>query len=257
MTYAMAVLLGLVQGVTEFLPISSSGHLALAGHLFGDAPQSLFFDILLHLATVVVVIGYFYKDFLHFWSRRPVVIVYLAIGIVPAGLVGLLFHDPIGALRESPVAVCCSLLVTAGALVAAERILVSPVPLPRMGVRRSLIIGMTQALAIVPGISRSGSTIAGGVLCGLSREDAIRFSFLLMVPAVLGAPLVELAREPEALASVAIGPGIVGFLVALVSGFAALRLLIIVTKQHKLLYFAAYCALVGVAGLVYFGILGG
>ncbi len=252
--YAWSAALGLLQGLTEFLPVSSSGHLALAGHLAGRAngqpPQSVAFDLLLHLATVLVVVQAFWHRFLALWRQQRMVIGYLVAGSLPAVVVGLLFRHEFKALRLEPRLVCAALLVTAVALFLADQVAVDRRALVRLGWAGSLLVGLCQALAIVPGISRSGATISGGLLCGLEREDAVTFSFLLMVPVLLGAPLVEAFDHPEAFARLPLGPSLVGFATALVSGAIALAVLVRAVRSRKLVYFAGYCAVAGIGGFI-------
>ncbi len=256
LSYLAAALLGLVQGLSEFLPISSSGHLALAERLGLGGALPLAFDVTVHVATLLVVVQAFWKDFLDFWRRDPIVVGYLVIGSIPAAFCGLLLKDCFDNLRHAPLAVSAALLLTAGVLVAAERIAPKAILLRRLGLGGSLIVGLAQALALTPGISRSGWTIAGGLLCGLEKDDAIKFSFLLMVPAVGGAAILTAVKDHEALLAIPFGPLLLGFTAALVSGFFALRILIAAVRGRRLSWFAAYLALVGLASLIGFGFLG-
>lgn len=259
--YGWAMFLGLVQGLTEFLPVSSSGHLALVEHFGKGRTENLAFDILLHLATVLVIIGAFWKDFVRFWRKERMVVGYLIVSSVPTAVIGMLAYRNLAALREAPLAVCAGLLVTAAVLWAAERARPTTVELQRLGIAGSLLVGLAQALAMTPGISRSGLTIGTGLMCGLKREDAISFGFLLGVPAILGAAafmaleIYQSGKGAEVLAALPPGPVLAGFLTAGLSGFVALRLLIGLVQKRKLTYFAAYCALLGIAGLVYFGLI--
>ncbi len=253
--YAWGLLLGLIQGLTEFLPVSSSGHLALAGHLGRNHPQNVALDLLLHLATMLVVAEAFWRDLLAYWRQQRIIIAYLAAGTIPAVIVGMLFRHELTALRDSPMMICTALIITAISLVIADRAKTSTGSLGQLGYFGSLVIGICQALAIVPGISRSGSTIAAGTLCGLQREDAVKFSFLLMVPVVFGASLLKLIKEPQSFAALTPGPCAVAFAATLVSGYFALKILMRLVRQQKLTYFAVYCAVIAIAGFVYFGII--
>jgi undecaprenyl-diphosphatase len=255
LSYAWAAILGLVQGLTEFMPVSSSGHLALAEHFMSGQPEDMAFDILLHVATAGVVLVAFGGDLWRFWCRKKVVLCYLLLGSVPVGIVGVLFRKKIELLREHPQLVCAALLVTALLLFIMEKAKESAVRMEEMGWKRALLVGFFQAIAIVPGISRSGSTISGGVLCGLEREDAVKFSFLLMVPAILGAALlkgIDIIKAGAPVAGFSFGAYGVGFGVACASGYVALRTLLHLVKTKKMIWFAAYCALVAIAGLIYF-----
>lgn len=252
--YGWAAVLGLIQGLTEFLPVSSSGHLALAEALGrGGAEESTAFIVLLHLATVFVVIAGFHKDIWGYAKNERVVLLWLVVASIPAAVVGLSLKDHLEALFHMPLVVSGALLLTAGLLLAADLLEPKGIELRRLGVRRSLLVGVFQALAITPGISRSGATIAGGIFCGLKREDAVKFGFILMVPAVLGANLLKAVKEPASFLALPLGPTLLGCGVAMVSGYAAMWGMLAVVRQRRLRWFAVYCAVVGGAGLVYFG----
>jgi len=261
-----AALLGLIQGLTEFLPVSSSGHLALAEHMMGGRAENVAFDILLHGATLLVVLAALGGKFLQLARREPLVWRYLVVATIPTVLGGFLLKGPFTALRDVPTAICAGLLVTAGWLCAAEFLSRSvPEALNRLGNLGALIIGLCQCLALVPGISRSGMTIAGGMICGLRREDAFVFSFLLSVPAVGGAlglkclDILRMEAEERAslFAQLPIASCAVGFVVAAASGFAGLLILRRAVAGNALGLFAAWCATVAVAGFLYFGLLQG
>lgn len=253
LSYAWAIVLGLVQGLTEFLPISSSGHLALVENLGMDAPLPLAFDVLLHLATLIVVIGAFAKDALRLWREARIVFLYILVGSIPAAVVGFTLEDRIDQIRHFPLIICGALVLNAILLVVADRLNRAPKPIGELGFLGSLVVGVGQALAITPGLSRSGWTITGGLASRLERPDAIRFSFLLMIPAVGGASLVHAVKGFDELGALPLGPTVAGFLAALLSGIAALKLLTLFVRQRRLVIFAVYCALVGIVGLVYFG----
>ncbi len=259
LSYAWAIMLGFIQGMTEFLPVSSSAHLALAEHLGHGVVENFAYDILLHLATVLAVIGAFYKDIIDILktSRRWAVCGYIIIGSVPAGIIGLIFKDDIEGLAQKPLVICCCLMFTASLLMLAQRAAKSNIMLTETGFLRSLLIGCFQVFGMFPGVSRSGSTIAGGILLKLEREAAVKFSFFLMVPAVLGANLLNFIKDPQQIMELPLGPALTGYIVALISGLFAARIMLKVVKSRKLEWFALYCALVGVAGLIYFGFIAG
>lgn len=260
--YFWAAVLGLVQGLTEFLPVSSSGHLALVEHLGMNAAAPVTFDVLLHLATLVVVVVFFRRNIVWYFRNDPKILFYIVVASIPAGVLGLAFKKYFEALRLSPSAICVGLLVTAVGLFLAEvRGRGAAYQLRDMGWFGALVIGLCQALAIVPGISRSGATITGAVMCGVEREEAFNFSFILSIPVVLGAVLLHATHLVKAIGFSALakgvfsGPVILGSVLAVISGFAALSLLRRVVVAGKLLWFAAWCLLVGVAGLVYFNLI--
>ena len=255
LSYCWAVILGFIQGITEFLPVSSSAHLALAEHLGHGVVENFAYDILLHLATVLAVIGAFYRDIIAIIRERGkwVVFAYVVIGSVPAGIIGLLFKDRIESLAQDPVIICCCLMLTSTLLMLAQRSPRCDISLERVGFLRALGVGCFQVLGMLPGVSRSGSTIAGGVILKVEREAAVKFSFFLMVPAVVGANLLKFMKDPQEIMSLPAGPALLGCAVALVSGLVAARLMLRLVKNDRLEWFALYCALVGLAGLIYFG----
>ncbi|MDR1745328.1 MAG: undecaprenyl-diphosphate phosphatase [Planctomycetota bacterium] len=256
--YFWAAILGLVQGLAEFLPVSSSGHLALVERLGMGVPAPAAFDVFLHLATIAVVIVYFRSAIRWYIRNDPLALGYVVAASVPTGLVGILFKDSLEALRLSPNMICLGLLVTAALLFATEILRGAGYQIRDLGWFGAVTVGFCQALAIVPGISRSGATIAGAVLCGVDRKEAFGFSFILSIPAVLGAALLHVREmlhsgEAETVFDWAsIGPLLLGCAVAAAAGYAALRILERVVIAGRLAWFAAYCCLVAVAGLVYF-----
>lgn len=254
--YGWAALLGLLQGVTEFLPISSSGHLALAEHLGMGAPGDPFFDVMLHAGTLLAVIVYFWKDFLWYVKYGRSVFVWLVVALVPAVVIGLLCEKWFLALRFSPNMICLGLLVTAAALSVAEMRGILTTKAKDLGWMGSITVGLCQALALAPGISRSGLTLTGAMFVGVEKEDAFRFSFLLSVPTVGGAAFLHVLRMVRhggfEHVSMDVGPLAVGVAVAAVSGYLALSILRRVVVGGKLVWFAGYCCLAALAGLAYF-----
>lgn len=256
--YLWAAILGVVQGLAEFLPISSSGHLALVEHLGMGMAAPASFDVFLHLATLLVVIGYFWKRIVWYLRNDFRVLIYVVVASVPTGFVGLFLKDYLQSLRHLPVMICLGLLITAAMLAVAESCRGAGYQLRDMGWLGAVTIGFCQALALVPGISRSGMTISGGMICGVAREEAFNFSFIMSIPAVLGAVMLEGLggiREMGAgafFSSLVSGPFWVGFILAAVSGYLALRLLDKAVARGRLVVFAVYCCVLGVAGLAYF-----
>jgi undecaprenyl-diphosphatase len=249
----MAALLGAVQGITEFLPISSKSHLVVVPALLGRDAPPLSFIVLLHLGTLVALLLYFAKDL---WAiatdvvrggegRRLVVL--LAVASVPAAILGLLFEETFEELLSHPREVAFSLLATAALLVAAEWVAGTisigrrlPRPLDsQTTMRHAVWIGLAQALALLPGVSRSGSTMGTGLAMGLRRDVAARFSFLLAIPAIAGANILEL---PDVTTDGIGAPELVGFVAALITGYASVSLLLRYLKRFSYLPFAAYCA---------------
>lgn len=263
-------MLGLVQGLTEFLPVSSSGHLVLVQHLLGITTPQVLFDVVVHLGTLLAVVVATGPELAAVvrgvlaWpralgggaadgarARESRLAAWVLVGTVPAALVGLLLADRVEALFGSARVVGGALLVTAAILAAAARAPARSATLWELGAGRAFLIGLAQAVAVVPGISRSGSTIAAGVLAGVEREAAARFSFLLAVPTIAGAGVLVALREAAGqLASPGAGPLLVGFVAAAVSGYAAIRLLLATLRRGSLAWFAAYVAIVGLLALV-------
>lgn len=251
-----ASILAVVQGLTEFLPVSSSGHLALASQIMNVPEGSLAFDIVLHLGTLLAVFAYYWKDIINLCKgilareRKSVILALtLVAGTIPVAIVGYLFGDFIASLRESIVFVSSALVVTGFILFATSKI---PQKKENQNIsfKRGLLIGLFQTIAIFPGISRSGTTICTGLFLGLSREEAAKFSFLLAIPAILGAAVKEL---PEASWNIPFSNILIGFVLSAIVGFAALTLLVKFVKAGKLSGFAWYCWIVAVAGfLMYF-----
>jgi len=252
--WLQAVILGIVQGLTEFLPVSSSGHLVLFQTWLGDAffaqEHPLLFVLALHVGTLLPVL-WFYRDSLRELStergRRMGALV--LVGTVPTGLIGVLFKDHFETLFSSPDRVAVALLVT-GALLFATRGREPTGDDDALTVRTALIIGLAQGLAITPGISRSGTTIAVALFLGLNRELAARFSFLLSIPAICGAVVLEMKDGVDVSGTdwSAVGAG---FAASMVVGYAALVMLVALVKRGGLHHFAWYLWPVGVAALIF------
>jgi undecaprenyl-diphosphatase len=257
-----AAVLGAVQGLTEFIPISSSGHLVLVPAALGWDRPGLAFDVMLHVASLAALFVYFSGDLVDLvrgafqgdvHSRRLVAL--LAIGTVPAGLAGLLLADFFEESFEQAKPAALQLLATAVILVAAELVLryhqhrtaTDGSQLRKIEDLRTpdaVTIGIAQAISILPGISRSGSTIAAGLALGVDRDASARFAFLLAIPALFGAMIVKLPDLNEA--SLSVGAGIAGFVASLVFSYAAIWGLIRYLRRNTLYPFAAYCIVAGI-----------
>lgn len=266
MSILQALVLGTVQGLTEFLPISSSGHLVLVPALLGWDVPSTTFDIMLHLGTLVAVVGYFWREIYElgaaffqdgeFARARRKVTFLLALGTVPAVIVGVLFEKTFEEFFMDPTAVAGFLLVT-GALLIGTGVLMETSEdvgrhkrrMDQMRPKEAVYIGLMQAMAIAPGISRSGATIAMGLFVGLKREDAARYSFLLSIPVIAGAAVFSLRHGFDA-GGEGVGALLAGFVTAAVFGFLAVRFLLNFVRNHSLRVFAYYCWVMGVFVLV-------
>lgn len=261
-----AIVLGVVQGATEFIPVSSSGHLVIVPWLLGWPPSTLLFDAILHWGTLLSILLVFGRDFwamlraasgslvsrsLDYDAKLAWLIV---LGSIPAATVGFLFEDQFEALfvsTSAPLVAGVSLLITAGLLAGSEvltRHLAHAHDLRTLSATDSVLIGGAQVLALVPGVSRSGSTIAAGLTRGLRRDAAARFSFLLGAPVFFGAGLLQLVGAlAESTASVVDSAPLllVGFICSAVTGFIAIRFLLAYLRTKSLYPFALYCLLVG------------
>jgi len=262
MTLFDAILLGILQGATEFLPVSSSGHLALVQNLLtGFAQPGLLFDIMLHIGTMIAVIGYFRKDLAGLltspWRQdeaSPVqrrMLILIVLGSIPTAVIGLLFKDLFEELFGYPLIVCLMLLVTGGLLIVAERFRSASRDQAQMTWKDALVVGTVQGLAIIPGISRSGSTIAALLLRGVDGETAARFSFLLALPAIFGAALLSI-KDMDQIATGMVPIYLAGTAAALLTGLICIHFLMAVIRRRRLKWFAFYCWGIGIAGLIYF-----
>jgi undecaprenyl-diphosphatase len=264
MDIIQAIILGLIQGATEFIPVSSSGHLVLVPWLFGWDSPGLVFDTVVHWGTLVAVLAYFWRDWLALirawvqgllrWDwRDPLARLawLILLGSVPAAVIGFLLEDFFESLFGEPVWVSIFLLVTAGLLALSERLGKRMKSVDDLRWYDSLIIGFGQAAAIAPGISRSGATIATGLFRGLQRPDAARFSFLLATPIILGAglfKLLDLFAMPDPLAQV---PALaLGFVTAAIVGYLCIWGLLRYLQRGNLYPFAIYCACFGLFCLI-------
>lgn len=261
MSLLEAIVLGAVQGLTEFIPISSSGHLVIVPELFGWEHPGLSFDVLLHLGSLVALLIYFSGDILDLirgffagdkHSRRMVT--FLAVGTVPAVIAGLVWADTFEEQFQDAPGAALQLLITAAILIAAElalrfhtqRTARTGEHLRTMRELKSTdagAIGIAQAIAIIPGISRSGSTIGTGLALGLRREDAARFAFLLAIPALFGASLLEIPELSNG--DIGLGPSIGGLIASLLTSYAAIAGLIRFLRTNTLYPFALYCLVMG------------
>ena len=245
--------LGIVQGLTEFLPVSSSGHLVLLQNLLGVAKPQLMLDCTLHLGTLLAVCLYFRSDLSRMaqrlWRRdfqdpHASLALWVIVGTIPTGLIGILFKDFLERLFGSAALVGWTLLVT-GLIVGSTRLISEGHgSRKRVGLWAALAVGLVQGLAITPGISRSGITIVCGLLLGLDRDLAGRFSFLLSIPAIVGAVVLQI--HAGALQGTALLPLACGFVSSTIVGILALRVLMGMVRKGHLYYFAPYCWLLGI-----------
>jgi len=256
LTVWKALLLGLIQGLTEFLPISSSGHLVIGQHLLGIQEAELLFDTGVHFATMGAILFYFRKDiarlFIGFFGKGDLEGRHTAnmiiLGTIPAVIVGFLFKDFFEDLFNSPQAAAWFLLITG--MILLSTLIAKPKKKYLWKVKwfDALVVGIAQAFAILPGISRSGSTIAAGLHLGIDRESAARFSFLLSLPAIFGAGILQL-KDVISINSTELLPLFSGMLSAGISGYFAIAVMLKIVGKGKLYIFAPYCLILGIVVL--------
>jgi len=249
MTLIKSILLGAVQGITEFLPVSSSGHLVLLQHAFNVKESSLFFNTSLHIATLLVVLCYFRKDLIELVTQQPRYFMLVFWGLLPTLIVGLSAYNFlnqffIGDIRWVGVFLC----VTAGIIFAAAKKHVREDKACQISIGHALVIGCAQSIAILPGISRSGITIAVALLLGLSKKEAFRFSFILAIPSIIGAFVLQIVKEQIIIDN--INFIILGMLTAFITGLGALKLLHFSILKGTWKYFSLYCLLMGLVIII-------
>ena len=273
MTYIQAAILGLIQGLAEFLPISSSGHLALLQHFFGvNADNVVIFTVLLHVGTLISVFFMYWHDILELiielgltikdiftgkglrLDERPVrkLGVMIITATIPTAIIGFAFNDFFEGLYSNILFIGIGFLITGTFLFIAERIGSNKTDIERMNFRNAIFVGVMQGVAIYPGISRSGSTLMAGLTAGLKREFAVRFAFLISIPSIMGSALLEGKDAVEAgIDTVFAGPILLGMAVAAVSGVLAIKLMIKVVSDKKLKYFSYYVWALGTGVIIY------
>ena len=252
-----AILLGIVQGLTEFLPVSSSGHLQIAKELLGvEIEQNITFDVTLHAATVLSTIVVLWSElwrlikgcFSRRFNEEQAYVLKVILSMIPAGVVGVFFADEIEALFSSLWFVGLMLLLTAALL--SFTYYAKPRQKCEISYRDAFVIGLAQAAATMPGLSRSGSTIATGLLLGDEKSAVAHFSFIMVIPVILGKMLLDIVSGEMATMSVPTEALVSGFIAAFISGALACRFMIEIVKRGRLIWFAAYCAIVGCICLI-------
>lgn len=255
-----AIVLGIIQGLTEFLPVSSSGHLQIAKALLGvEIEENLLFDVTLHAATVLSTIVVLWSEvkrllggiFSKHFNDEQAYVLKLIISMVPIGIVGFVFKDYINEMLSSPyilTIVGAMLLLTAALLAFAYY--ARPREKEKISYRDAFIIGLAQAVAAMPGLSRSGSTIATGLLLGNKKEAVANFSFLMVLAPIMGELLLNIVKGEVVLGSIGFVPMAAGFISAFVVGCLACKFMIGIVKRGKLIWFAVYCALAGLVSII-------
>lgn len=261
MNWFEALVLGLVQGLTEYLPVSSSGHLAIGAYLFGiNGEDNLTFTIMVHVATVLSTLVILWKEidwilkglFKFQMNEETKYALNIVISMIPVGIVGVFFKDKVEEVFGSGLLIVgCMLLVTAVLLTFSY--FAKPRQKENISPLHAFIIGLGQALAVLPGLSRSGTTIATGLLLGDKKEKMAQFSFLMVIPPILGEALLDLLKGLKGevtLGGIDAFPMIIGFVAAFISGCLACKWMINIVKKGKLVYFGIYCAIAGAVTII-------
>lgn len=261
MDWLQALVLGIIQGLTEYLPVSSSGHLAIGSYLFGiDGEGNLAFTVLVHVATVMSTFVVLWKEidwilkglFKFKMNDETKYFLNIVVSMIPIGIVGVFFKDTVEEIFGSGLLIVgCCLLLTAVLLTFSYY--AKPRQRENISMKDAFIIGLAQACAVLPGLSRSGSTIATGLLLGNKKEKLAQFSFLMVIPPILGEALLDVlkaAKGEEAFGDISVLPLVVGFIAAFVSGCLACKWMINIVKKGKLIYFGIYCAIAGAVTIV-------
>lgn len=265
MSWLEALLLGILQGLTEFLPVSSSGHLTIGQELLNlntSAADNLLFTVTVHAATVLSTIVILWKEIEHLfkgtffttkWNDEKTYVAKILLSCIPVMIVGLFFKDQVEAIFGSGLLIvgCCLLLT---ALLLTFAYYAKPRQKESISYRDAFIIGLGQAIAVLPGLSRSGTTIATGLILGNKKESIAQFSFLMVLIPILGETflnIIDIIKEPALLGGIGFTPLLIGFLGAFLSGCLACKFMINLVKKGKLIYFAIYCAIVGVTTIIF------
>jgi undecaprenyl-diphosphatase len=257
MNWYEALIFGLVQGLTEFLPVSSDGHLEIVKYLFGGIEESFLFSVAVHGATVLSILAVFWKDILHLikgvfkftMNEETVYVLKLIVSMIPVAVVGFTLRDQVESLFVADMDITGSfLLVTALFLAVGHFVRKREKPITYGG---AFIMGIAQALAVLPGWSRSGSTISTGLMLGNSSKELARFSFLMVIVPIIGANFVQVVTTETAAVNVVLFPLIIATVAAFVSGYAACRWMISIVRKGKLGWFAVYCVLVGLTLILF------
>lgn len=252
-----AILLGIIQGLTEFLPVSSSGHIELGKALLGvEIKDDLTFTVVVHGATVLSTLIVFRKDimelirgtFVRGWNKEKAFVSYIAISMIPVAIIGFFFRDAVEAFFEGSIFLVGFMLIVTGLLLTfAWKVPSKDKPLDWMS---AALIGISQAIAVLPGLSRSGTTISTALVLGIDRAQAARFSFLMVLAPIIGANILDL-KDIGSTGSLEATPLILGFIAAFITGVAACKWMIGIIQRGQLIWFAVYCICVGILAIVF------
>ena len=261
MDWLQALVLGIVQGLTEYLPVSSSGHLAIGSYLFGiEGEENLAFTVLVHVATVCSTLVVLWKEidwilkglFKFEMNAETKYFLNIVVSMIPIGIVGVFFKEAVEEVFGSGLLIVgCMLLLTATLLIFSY--FAKPRQREHISMKDAFIIGLAQACAVMPGLSRSGSTIATGLMLGNKKESLAQFSFLMVIPPILGEALLDvlkMVKGDDAFGDISALPLVVGFVTAFVSGCVACKWMINIVKKGKLVWFGVYCAIAGAVTII-------
>jgi len=257
MNWYEALIFGLVQGLTEFLPVSSEGHLEIVKYLFGGIEESFLFSIVVHGATVLSILAVFWKDIIKLlrgifrfkMNEETVYALKIVVSMIPVAVVGFTIRDKVESLFVADMNITGSfLLVTALFLAVGQFVRKRNNPITYGG---AFIMGIAQALAVLPGLSRSGSTISTGLMLGNSKNELARFSFLMVIIPIIGANFVQVVTSDSTAIDLVIVPLIIAFIAAFVSGYLACRWMIDIVRKGKLIWFAIYCLVLGLSLIIF------
>ena len=257
MSWFEAIVLGLFQGLTEFLPVSSSGHLEIAKSVLGiDAASSFYFTVVVHGATVLSTIVVFRQDIMNLikgslkfrLNEETTYVIKIIISMIPVAIAGILLKDQIESLFNGNLTLVGLMLLVTSVLLASAHFIKKKER--SIGYWDSLIIGISQAIAVLPGLSRSGSTIAVGLMIGNKKDEIARFSFLMVLVPVIGANIMEIISGDVNKDTTGLGIYIIGFLTAFISGYLACKWMVALVKRSKLIWFSIYCAIIGLLSIL-------
>lgn len=262
MTIFEAIVLGVIQGLTEYLPVSSSGHLAIGSALFGiEAENNLVFTVMVHVATVFSTLVILWKEIV--WvinglfkfklNDETKYVFNILISMIPIAIVGLFFKDSVEAIFSSGVLIVGVMLIVTALLLTLTHY-IKPRQKDKISNRDAFIIGLSQAVAVIPGLSRSGTTIATGLLLGNNKANLAQFSFLMVIPPILGEALLDAIKISQGLDVTGTVSGsalLAGFISAFIAGCIACKWMLNIVRKGKLIYFAIYCAIVGLATILF------
>lgn len=251
MSITHAIALGVVQGITEFFPISSSGHLVILQGLFGMREPRLAFDIFLHMGTMLSVLIYFRKDIVKLFGPDRRTMYLLIAASVPTFIIAAIFKDPFERLFGMPGFVGYMLLATGFLLIVSSAYSRISGLKKRMGLYESVVVGVAQGVAIIPGVSRSGATISAGMFCGIDGETACRFSFLLSIPAVAGASLLKLGNIGQGISGADSAAFAAGGAAAAITGIFAIKWLLGIISSGRFYAFGIYCVIAGISAIIF------